>query len=472
MEEMRLECARMKRKLFNVLRGKSGPGDAGKTSGATTPPGKPRPGDDAVRKLSERYVDRGQVGRGGMSTVRRVLDKGLLRETALKRLDPELAMHALRVQRFREEAQITGQLDHPNIVPIHEIGEDDEGAHYFSMKLVQGSDLERALAEAGEQRLAPDRLIEFLKILIKVCEAVAFAHSRGVIHRDLKPSNIMVGEFGQVYLMDWGVARLLDAPDGGDAETARPLVRISRSRDSTDIDPPGTIVGSPSYMAPEQVEGAHEKIDQRTDIFALGATLYQILTGRAPYMEDNYYKLLVKALCCEVSTPEEVVGPNKVPPRLAEIAMKAMAAVPEDRYASVVELQRELEQFLRGEWHLPTRTFPPGAVIVREGEEGDTAYIITSGECVVTKRSGDEHVELRRLGPGDVFGETAIFSAQVRSATVEAVDEVVVMVVDHDALTSGLGLSSWAGRFVKTLAERFREVDDRLRRLEAAQDEP
>jgi serine/threonine-protein kinase len=145
-----------------------------------------------------------------------------------------------------------------------------------------------------------------------------------------------------------------------------------------------------------------------------------------------------------------------------------MAPDPADRYPTVSDLQRDLERFLRGAWHLPTRTFPAGAAIVTENEEADAAYLLVEGRCTVRKQAGGEEVELRRLGPGDVFGETAIFSSAPRTATVQALDDVTVMVVDRESLTTGLGLDSWRGRFVRALADRFREVDDRLRRLEAA----
>jgi len=145
-----------------------------------------------------------------------------------------------------------------------------------------------------------------------------------------------------------------------------------------------------------------------------------------------------------------------------------MAPDPADRYPTVSDLRRDLERFLRGAWHLPTRTFPAGADVVTEGEEGDAAYLLVDGRCTVHKRAAGDEVELRRLGPGDVFGETAIFSAAPRTATVRALDDVTVTVVDRESLATGVGLDSWGGRFVRALADRFREVDDRLRRLEAA----
>ena len=416
------------------------------------------------------YEDRGEIGQGGMGTVRQAFDRRLRREAALKILKEEMGSKHREVRRFVEEAQITGQLDHPNIVPIHDLGQDAQGSHYFTMKLVQGKDLETIIVDLGATRLDPDTLADNLQIFVKVCEAMSFAHSRGVIHRDLKPSNIMVGEYGQVYVMDWGIARLMPqrvsgrpnaANDDETTDSMKAVVTVSRS-ENTDIDSPGTIVGTPRYMAPEQVQGQHERTDHRADIFALGGTLYHMLTGHAPYTEQNYFALLVKVQNCEIARPSQMRGYERVPLELERIAFKAMAPDPQDRYQSVIELQKDVERFMRGIWHLPTQTFSAGQAIIAEGEEGNSAYIIRRGRCRVMKNIGGEAVELRLMGPGDVFGETAIFSAGKRSATVETLEEVEVTVVTSDILTQGLGLNSWMGDFVKALALRFREADERL----------
>ncbi len=411
--------------------------------------------------IAERYSEGGRIARGGMSTVLRVRDRSLLRETALKRLDSDLAVRHDQILRFLLEAQITGQLDHPNIVPIHELGRNAEGAFYFTMKMVEGQNLAERIAADGERRLEPDRLAELLQILVKVCEALSFAHSRGVIHRDVKPSNIMVGHYGQVYIMDWGVARLLPLSEdtGGDRRVAVSAM--------AELDPPGSIIGSPAYMAPEQVQGVHEEIDARTDVFALGATLYQILTGQPPYCGSNYYQLLNRALSCDYRPPKEIVGEGVLPPGLTRIAIKAMAPEPADRYPSASAMQRDVELFMRGAWHLPTQSFAAGSVIIAEGDEAGAAYIITQGKCLVSKDIGGHKNEVRELGPGDVFGEMAIFSSRPRSATVEAIEDVIVMVVEREMLSSGLELNSWMGRFVKTMADRFLEIDERLRMIES-----
>lgn len=426
-------------------------------------PQQPQP-EDVQRE--NRYETLGEIGRGGMGTVNLTVDRSLRRKVALKTLRTENAPKLRQVQRFVDEAQITGQLDHPNIVPIHELGRDANGSFFFTMKWVQGKTLEKLIFDEGDRRLEPDRLANLLRILTKACEAVAFAHSRGVIHRDLKPANIMVGEFGQVYIMDWGVARILPSETGRSAE-----VSLGSIIEREELDTEGTVVGTPAYMAPEQVEGQHDFVGPRTDVFSLGATLYHILTGQAPYRGPNYYAILMEALSCRPAPPEEMVENATLPAELAQITRRAMAPSPDDRFDSVSELQEQIERFLRGAWNHPTETYSPGARIVNEGDEGDTAYIVVKGSCRVLKRKGEAEVELRRLVPGDVFGEMAVISSTPRTASVVAVDEVSVLVVTGRSLTAGLGLNSWMGSFVKALADRFREVEERLRAYEGSNDQ-
>ena len=437
------------------------------------------PFDDSTdddRLDDSRYLDEGQIGRGGMGSIRRVIDRELLRESAVKVLSPRLGLKESRVNRFQREARITGQLEHPNIVPIYELSVDGRGNHFINMRLVEGETLEEIVERLGEKGLHAEHLARTLQILLKVCDALAYAHSRGVIHRDIKPSNIMVGDFGQVYLMDWGVAHLLPrvSKDKVSKEGEGSPIR------HVEIDPDGTmqvnesygsVIGTPRYMPPEQVQGQHDKVDQRSDIFALGATLFHVLTGHAPYTAKSYVHLLLQAQDVHFTTPREEIG-ERIPAQLERIALKAMAPAPDARYASVIAFKKDLERFLSGAWHLPTRCFAAGELIVREGDEAEEAYVIVDGECVAFDDSGPRRVELRRMGPGDVFGETAIFGRTRRTASVEALGELKVMVVTREILSSGLGLSSWMGEFVKALAERFSEADQKLRHLEQERLEP
>jgi serine/threonine-protein kinase len=412
---------------------------------------------------NERFAEQALLGVGGMSTVVRALDKDLHREVAIKVLSPELSATDTETERFATEARITGQLEHPYIVPVYEFGNDPRVGRFLCMRLVQGETLEDMLHSAGVARLETDKLADLLQIFVKVCEAVAFAHSRGVIHRDLKPSNVMVSDFGQVYVLDWGVARSATLPPESGGVHVEGAVHAEKK---TAPDPPGALVGTPCYMAPEQLRGLHDEVDERTDVFALGATLYQILTGQPPRLPESLRSIFIGQGKFEIAPPEQLVQGATVPAELSRIALKAMSHEPSLRYPSVRDLQVEIERFLRGSWHLPRVHFPAGSTIVREGEPGEAAYIIVEGRCVAYRHDGDAEVILREMAPGDVFGETAIFSNKPRTASVKALTDMRLMVVTSEILSSALGLNFWMGSFVKALADRFRDVDERLRKLE------
>jgi serine/threonine-protein kinase len=219
-------------------------------------------------------------------------------------------------------------------------------------------------------------------------------------------------------------------------------------------------------MAPEQLHGLERELDERTDVFALGATLYQILTGQPPHDPDSLPDIALRKARVTIPPPDQVAPGAGIPPELSRIALKAMSHDPEDRYASVEELRRDVERFQRGTWHLPRKRFAAGSLIVAEGHPGDAAYVLVEGRCVVTGQEDGIDVTLRELGPGDVFGESAIILDEPRLASVRAIDDVVVLVVTAETLASALGRSRWTGSFVRSLAERFRELDERVRYLE------
>jgi serine/threonine-protein kinase len=373
-----------------------------------------------------------------MSVVRRAYDPLLQRETALKVLAPRGDV-AVAKERFLDEARITGTLEHPHIVPVYEYGQADDGSDFMTMKLIEGQTLQERIREQGSERLDPDTLATTLEVLLRVCDAVAYAHHRGVVHRDLKPSNVMIGEFGEVYVVDWGIALRLDDPPP--------------------VTAPETTLGTPSYMAPEQIE-APGSVDARADVYCLGGLLYYVLTGSAPHHGKAPIARMTVALYGRIRPPAEVVDDPRLPAALVRVCMKALSLDPEDRHASVRELRRDLESFLRGAWALPTRRVPAGRPIVEEGEPGAEAYVIKSGRCEVsTLASG----VIRELGPGDVFGELAILAERSRTATIVALDDVELFVVDRATLEDGLGLNSWMGRFVKALATRFADLEAELR---------
>jgi len=401
----------------------------------------------ALAMIRERFSDRGEIARGGQGVIRRVFDQNLQRYVALKVVDPKLAARADARGRFLDEARITGQLDHPNIVPIYDLVETDDTIE-FTMKLVEGETLSTRLR--GKHGTELSRLLE---IFLKVCDAVAFAHSRGVIHRDLKPSNIMLGEFGQVYVMDWGCAYITDARVRADYEA---LPRRSV------IDETGTVIGTAAYMAPEQALGRNAEIDERTDVFGLGAVLYQILTGIAPHRGGAESEERERARAGIVRPPAEAAQGRTPPADLSAIAMRALARDKADRFQTVAALRDEVERFLhRGAFFTP-QPFAAGTLIVREGDLADEAFVITAGHCEVFREERGRRVSLRTLGPGDVFGEGALFQSEPRNASVIAVDDVMAVVVTHEVLDRGLGGDdSWLGTMIRALLSRYRDLEAR-----------
>lgn len=395
-----------------------------------------------------------ELGRGGMGRIHPATDRNLLRHVALKRLDKEMAREPFYRDGFIAEAQITGQLEHPNIVPVHELAIGDNGVPYFTMKLVRGVNLDRWLRHPSRPPGSSERLEGGLEIFLKVCDALAYAHHRGVIHRDIKPENIMVADFGQVYLMDWGLARLTKTQPASGA--------------MSQMNAPGP-VGTASYMAPEQARGNPAEMDERSDVFGMGAVLYEIVSGRHPYGTSHDPNLcLQRAIENQVIPIDEATRDIPVSSRLKRIIDRAVAPRPEDRYQTVLELQADVRKFVRGGLHLPRQVFEPGTLIVREGDVGNTAYMIVSGRCrafrsVPGAAGASEQETLTLMGPGDVFGEMALLLEEPRSASVEAVDQVTALVLDKRTMQDGLGIDGWTGALVRALAQRFRDLEATVR---------
>jgi serine/threonine protein kinase len=353
--------------------------DGGVTLASATRPGLKSVGEVLARRVKNdgRYIIEGEIARGGMGTVLRAVDCDIRREVALKYLLNQ--SDAGKKARFVEEAQITGQLEHPNIVPIHELGVDNLKRLFFSMKMVKGRSLGQVLDDLRQNPKKTDKdwsLGRLLNVLVNICNALAYAHSRGVVHRDLKPANIMIGDFGEVYVMDWGLAKVLK--EGSTARKAGPpsaiavspshvapipmasgpnvkqssKVETSRGGEA-DLTQEGAILGTPVYMPPEQATGNVDAIDQRSDIYSLGAILYEMLTLQAPVTrDDGYLAILMRVVQGEITLPEqrnpERAKAGKIPKEVAAIAMKALAKNPQDRYLNVEVLRRDIERYQEG----------------------------------------------------------------------------------------------------------------------------
>ncbi len=391
-----------------------------------------------------------RVGEGGMAEIIEVEDRNLRRTMAAKRLRADRPQDDLQVGRLIGEAQVVAQLDHPNIVPVHELAEDTDGQLYYTMKLVRGRDLGEILAAQDHRFRSQDELFELFQVFLKVCDALAFAHSRGVVHRDVKPENIMVGEYGEVYLMDWGLALPLGGEANPDSATKRYTVVSDKK----------CIVGTPGYMSPEQAQGEHDALDGRADIFSLGAVLYDIITGEPPVKGGTPVYMIFNTLHEEIAHPAEVLEVDPQP-ELCRIIMKALAKDRDQRYGQVEELKHDLEGFMRRGWQPPVRTYPPRTPIIQEGDTGDEAYIIAEGRCRVFKDVDGARHELRVMRAGDAFGELALFADMPRTASVESDGEARLMVISRDQLEQEIGGGYFLGRFLKGLTGRFVDLDQK-----------
>ena len=267
------------------------------------------------------------IGEGGMGIVRMAMQRSLGRKVAVKTLRSQVKNEQATLRLLRE-AWVTGTLEHPNIVPVYDLGLDDDGSPIIVLKHIEGlawSDLIGDAAAVKERFGAVDLLEHNLRILVQLCNAVSLAHSRGVLHRDLKPDNVMIGRFGEVYLVDWGIAVSMKADPTG---------RLPLAAEATEM------AGTPSYMAPEML-GTNGKLDERTDVYLLGAILHEILVGRPPHVGETFPHIVTSILRSKLAFPDDV------PPELAGIASRAMSRSAADRFASADELRQQLEWYLR-----------------------------------------------------------------------------------------------------------------------------
>jgi serine/threonine-protein kinase len=303
---------------------------------------------DYVPEARERYTLSRLHATGGIGRVWLAHDDSLGRDVALKELRPERAAQPAVWARFLREARITGQLEHPGIVPIYEVGRrpDDQGP-FYTMRFVRGRTLAEAAASYHQKRgrgeAGPLELRELLTAFVGICNAVAYAHSRGVLHRDLKPQNVVLGDYGEVIVLDWGLARLLGQPDGDGDAGLRPVAVEAEGGGTMQ----GQVLGTPAYMSPEQAEGRLDRLGPATDVYGLGAILYEILTGRAPFTGADTIAILRQVVHDSPARPRSVVA--RTPAALEAVCLKALTKQPAERYASAKELAGEVQQWLAGE---------------------------------------------------------------------------------------------------------------------------
>ena len=253
------------------------------------------------------------IGEGGMGVVYAAHQSSIARTVAVKMLKPSAKVREEQRDKFISEAVVTGELDHPNIVPIYDLGSNDEGALFYSMKRVRGTPWDKVIHQK--------QLDENLSILLRVADAVAFAHAGGVIHRDLKPENVMLGDYGEVLVMDWGLARI--TPEFAHVDAVYQADSLG---------------GTPAYMAPEMARGPVEAINKTSDVYLLGAILYEIIGGQPPHSGRDVMQ-------CLMAASQNRIDPIRYDGELKEIALKAMATQQEDRYQTVKEFQEAVRVY-------------------------------------------------------------------------------------------------------------------------------
>ena len=303
--------------------------------------------------LEGMYVDLGVLGRGSMGEVRVVQDHHLGRTVALKQLLPQMGSEA-ELARFYREAQITAQLEHPSIVPVYRLEQPGEGRLAYTMKLIDGVTLEAYIADvraAAQHSAALPEALQLparLRHFIKICEAIHYAHSRGFVHRDLKPANVMIGPFGEVYVMDWGLARRTDASAEEDAAEALPTPSPLEGRGAVET-VAGAVMGTPAYMSPEQATGAPESTLPTSDQYTLGLILQELITLEKAIPGDGLEEALQRAAVGYRQPPAPPPGQRSLPRELRSIMDRALALVPGDRYPSVAALAEDLHRYLDGQ---------------------------------------------------------------------------------------------------------------------------
>ena len=396
--------------------------------------------------------DSGEGAKGGISRIHFLHDDLIHRDVAMKALDGNRG-RPMQELGLLKEALITGQLAHPCIPPVHDLWMSPSGECRFTMKKINGRTLSELIALQPPSKRSTAEFESQLQIVIRVCDALSFAHDHGVLHRDVKPSNVMVGNHGEVFLMDWGCA--LASRKNTFPKTLH-LPRALREALKCQDD---AIVGTPSFMPPEQAYGDFNALNQCSDVYLLGGLLYFVLTGLAPRAKIFGAQDAIRAAQDGFIHNPFLAAPDaELPAKLMEITRRALDPDPSNRYPTARAFQSALRAALRDGMWLGTVCCSRGQLVYSEGDVADAVYMVTDGTVESYRLEHGMKTHATTLGPGEVFGEAAFFNDGRRTQTVEASGDVTLVRVPKEVFEDVLAPGSSLHKIIEALSIRNQEA--------------
>lgn len=422
----------------------------------------------AVRKLlrpfssEERYHKIADIGEGGLSRVISSFDSCLNRVIAVKELREEFLTDPDLLNAFITEVKMISYLDHPGVVTVYDTHLTKDQQLRYTMQLVEGQTLQEFLLYHQQPEVVSENyLSEVINMFTRLCETLAFVHDKGVVHLDLKPENIILGQYGEVKIMDWGNAYLYDPRFYEDYVRK---FQKEASEANIELEVRDGILGTPLYMSPEQTL-SRKGLGPASDIFSLGVVIYELLTGRRPFAAATVDEI-VEQVRTLIPPPVHELNPD-IPMQLSHIVGKMMRKAPGERHQSAHEVLHDLQTAQTSGQAFPLWEIPAGQVIFREGDPGDFTIRIKSGRIEISKENQGSKKVLAELGPGDILGELAVFSDLPRTATATALEDTAVYLMRSAEVNAELDkLSPWVSQIIHALSNRFDLLNQRVMKLE------
>jgi len=399
-----------------------------------------------LRKTTSRYLVEKKLGEGALGEVNLEFDTFLHRHVAVKHLKKKFRSDAYQVQMFLNEAKLVSFLNHRGIITTYDLFVQKGGGPGYAMGLVEGQPLEELLGSLPFSRL--------VQIFTKICETMAYAHSRGVAHLDLKPENVMAGRYGEVVIVDWGIARIFDD------RPYKAYVGATPTEDSSLFFAESAQgCGTPLYMSPEHITLSRDQLGAQADIWSLGVLFFRMCTGRFPFMAKNPADLF--QLIQYRSAPSAAAFNPQLPVAYSDIIRKMLHIDPRVRYQKCSEILADLEQVHQSGQAFEKYSFGFGQDIFRQGDRGDYAFTIISGTVQILREFNGQQKVLATLGVGEIVGELALFTAQPRTATARVCSKQATIAIMHRQQVEAElhKLAPWVPRMITTLSDRFNKVN-------------